>query len=370
MERYNNIAIIVPSLNPDEKLRTTVIDLNEAGFDSIIVVNDGSDAEFLHYFDELEKLDFCKRLDHAVNMGKGAALRTAFEYVKENRPDIIGVVTVDSDGQHSVPDVIKCAETLLSYSAPECTEKSPLILGVRDFSLSGIPPRSVFGNRMTSFLFKILFGLKISDTQTGLRAVSTEYIPYLLKISGNRYEYETNMLLETKTYDIPIKEIPIQTVYIDNNSGSHFHPIRDSVRIYGLILKFLLSSVLSFVVDILLFSVSLAILKNIPSPDTKYTVMIATVFSRIISSLVNFFTNKKLVFSLQKSKHHALLRYYALCIPQMFVSGIIVSILTKLIGNGTFLATFIKIIVDTVLFLINFRIQREWVFSQKDKRHK
>ena len=88
---------------------------------------------------------------------------------------------------------------------------------------------------MTAGLFRLVTGQKVTDTQTGLRGMSTDLIPWLLNLDGNRFEYEFNMLLEGKKSGHQISEVPIETVYLEENESSHFLPIRDSISIYSLI---------------------------------------------------------------------------------------------------------------------------------------
>ena len=230
------VTIIIPSLNPDEKLEQVVTGLVEAGYEDIVVVNDGSDEAHKGPFERLGKLTQCTILTHKVNRGKGRALKTAFSYVLKNRMDIAGVITVDGDNQHKVKD-IKACDVLL------CKKKDRVILGCREFSGKDVPTRSKFGNKITSFIFRVACGMKISDTQTGLRAIPYKYLNKMMKIEGERFEYETNMLLSLNKKQIPYMERKIDTVYIEENQTSHFNPIIDSIKIYKVILKFMFSSI-------------------------------------------------------------------------------------------------------------------------------
>ena len=162
MNDFYSIPVVIPSYNPDEKLAQTVLGLKNAGFRDIIVIDDGSSAETKKNFPEPG--DGVTVLRHEVNRGKGAGLKTAFRYILENRPDAAGCVTADGDGQHRTEDIAACAKAMLS-------EKDRVILGARDFSLPHVPERSKKGNRITSRVFRLLFGMKITDTQTGLRAI-------------------------------------------------------------------------------------------------------------------------------------------------------------------------------------------------------
>lgn len=349
----DEIMIIIPSLNPDKALTEVVDGLLEAGIHNILVINDGSAAEYLEPFKYAEKRG-CEVISHEVNKGKGQALRTAFSYIKTNYPGIKAVITVDGDNQHRVEDIIKCAE--LYREKPD-----NVILGCRDFSGKDVPARSRFGNNMTRMVFQVACGIKISDTQTGLRCIPAEYLGEMLSIPGDRYEYETNMLLHMKEQGIPFDEVKINTVYIEDNSSSHFNPIRDSIRIYGVILKFFISSIWSAVIDILIFAIMCNILACFM--ERNMYILLSTITARVISSLCNYAINHKIVFKSKGTMKQTIIRYYILCVCQMMVSYGIVALVSGVINAGKSLVVVLKLITDVILFFISFRIQKQWVFN-------
>lgn len=356
----DKLAVIIPSLDPDEKLIRTVESLEKIGFKNIILVNDGSKRENLKFFPSLDGHAGRVLLHHPENKGKGAALKTAFKYVLETRPDLEGVITADGDGQHLAEDILGCGEQMM--------ETGKIVLGCRDFSGKDVPKRSRFGNRTTSLVMKLFCGMKISDTQTGLRAIPFDYLEDMVEVKGERFEYETNMLIAFKQNKIPFEERKIQTVYIEENKTSHFRPIRDSIRVYRFILAYCVSSVFSAVVDEVAFFLFLKLLST-----GNLTVLFSTVLARIISSLTNFTINKNSVFSNKGNIIKTLIRYYLLAIPQMLVSAGMVYGITaigKLAGIRTddVLLTLIKIAVDFVLFFISFRIQQNWVFANEKEQ--
>ncbi|MBQ8208634.1 MAG: bifunctional glycosyltransferase family 2/GtrA family protein [Clostridia bacterium] len=357
------ITVIVPSLDPDEKLMKVIEELEKEGFDDIIVVNDGSHEEKLCNFPDPAEHPSCTVLTHPFNRGKGAALKTAFTYFLENRGDRLGVVTVDGDNQHLPKDVRACAEKMV--------ETKDLVLGVRDFSLSHVPKRSRYGNRITSFVFRLCCGMKISDTQTGLRAFPKEILHAMCEISGDRFEYETNMLLGLREYGIKISEQPIETVYIEENQTSHFRPVRDSIRVYSLILKFIASSVISSVIDNLVFFLALTLLGAKFGVQTR---LICFIIARAISSVTNFIINKKTVFKNSDNIPKTIAKYYALAIPMLLIAEVGVGVIVKNFGeaflgiSASVFTTAVKIVIELILFVLSFRIQREWVFSSKKKK--
>ncbi len=354
----SDISVIIPSLNPDNRILHLVDDLIRLDFKDIIIVNDGSKDDSRDIFDCLNEKPECCVLNHAENLGKGSALRTAFSwYIKNNNFEGGGVVTVDGDGQHLPEDVLSCCETML--------KENSIVLGCRDFSAGNVPPKSHIGNRITSFVFRFGCGIYLTDTQTGLRVIPARYVPFMLEISGNRFEYETNMLLEMKRAGIEFKEIKIRTVYEERNQGTHFRAIRDSLRIYSLILKFMISSSVAGLIDKGLFYLFAQL------SDTffhSYNILICSVVSRALSCFVNYNVNRKIVFECKNSNKYTLLRYCILCVPQALLSAGLTWIISEFLTiRLPWLVTIIKIIVDVILFFISFYIQREWVFKESAK---
>ncbi len=351
-----DISIIIPSLNPDEKLAGVVESLIEYGFEDIILVNDGSDEQHTHYFTEMQAKPQCTVLVHEGNKGKGRALKTAFTYCIRERKDIAGVVTVDGDGQHTAADILHCAELMKE-------QKDKVILGSRDFSGENVPFKSRFGNHMTSFVFKFVCGLSIQDTQTGLRAIPAQYLEEFCRVDGERFEYETNMLLAFKARGLGYQEATIETVYLEDNASTHFHPIRDSIKIYGVIFKYIAGSFSSSVIDLAIFALVQWLLLKIA--DDRLAVFAATVLARIISSLYNYTFNRKAVFRSNGAVGRTMVRYYILCVCQMLVSWILVWCAKEVFRLGGIMTVIAKALIDTVLFVISFQIQRRWVFSSK-----
>jgi len=219
-----NIFIVVPTLDPEEKIMETFIEELHKEFKNVLVINDGSKKQHEKFFKKLEQ-DGIEVIKHYKNLGKGRALKNAFNYLLNKYENIEGVITCDCDGQHSVKDIKNCAKTLLE-------NKDKLILGVRNFDKDNVPPKSKFGNKITRNIFKIFIGLTISDTQTGLRGLSKDLMLKFIDLAGERYEYETNMLIDCKNKSIEIKEIEIETIYLNSNANSHFNPLKDSIMIY------------------------------------------------------------------------------------------------------------------------------------------
>ena len=342
-----NVCVIIPSLNPDQRLKGVVDGVIAEGFTDIILVDDGSNDENKGFFPKNEHTTL---LVHEQNRGKGAALKTALEWVLKNRPDAIGVVTCDGDGQHTAKDTFRVAQAMV--------DTNKFTLGVRDFSLENVPARSRIGNRLSSVALYLCAGSYITDTQTGLRAIPYHLIEKMIQISGDRFEYETNVLLELRSMGAEYSEVKIETVYLEENKSSHFRPFRDTMRIMSLMLKYAASSCTSFLTDIITFT----FLHSAMSVG----ILLSTIIARIISSALNFTLNKKIVFKCQEALSRTLLKYYVIAIPTMLVSAFGTGILsyTLNIPESSLIITLIKIIVDTILFVFNFKIQKRWIFKK------
>ena len=217
--------VLIPSYEPDDKLIELLKSIPKEM--NIVVVNDGSNESY----DGVFKL--AKKYGHVIaykeNKGKGYALKTGLKYIKDNYQDYI-VCTMDGDLQHDISDAMK----LMKYAN---IHNKVLVLGRRTWNKK-TPIRSRIGNMITRYVFYLKTGLKIYDTQTGLRAFSNNLTDYLLSIDGDRYEYEMNALLNLRENGIGYHEIPIKTIYINKNETSHFKTIKDSYKIYKEIFKY------------------------------------------------------------------------------------------------------------------------------------
>lgn len=336
----DKIYILVPSYNPDEKIMSEFLKELKDNFMNILIVNDGSINK--SYFDNLENDGF-EILTNYVNLGKGRALKNGINYLLNKDEDIEGIVTCDCDGQHTIKDIKKIASKISS-------NKDELILGVRRFADKKIPLRSRFGNNITKGVFKMFVGLHISDTQTGLRGMNRNLMTNFLDVYGERYEYETKVLIKCKTDNIKITEIPIETIYINNNITSHFNPVKDSIRIYKLFTKYILASLSSFLIDLIGFIIAYIFTNNI---------IISTIIARLISSIWNYNINANLVF--KRMSLRSIVLYYVLVIIQMLTSALLVSYGIKFIKIPVVL---LKIIVDFTLFIINYFVEKNIIFTK------
>lgn len=359
-----DVVVLIPSLHPDHLLPEYVDDLIAHGFTRILVVDDGSGPEYAPLFDDLKTRPACTVIGYPVNGGKGHALKHGIRYIQQNWPDTPGIVTADSDGQHTAPDLLKVTQAVAEHPGT-------LVLGSRDFKADNVPGKSQAGNRLTSFFFALLYGKWLPDTQTGLRGFTMDLAPLMLEVPGDRFEYEMNMLILASSRHIGFHLVTIQTIYLEENRRTHFRPFHDSVRIYGQLFKnffkYASASGLSTALDIILFTILdkwlLPLTRLSPDAmvlwDVSWHVLLATAIARSVSAVFNFKANKSFVFRIEKSKG-AFPRYVLLAVVVMVLSATLVSTLHEWLGVDR---TVLKIIIDTCLFFINYRLQRSWVFA-------
>lgn len=337
------LGVLIPAYEPGRGLSGLVRRLSEAGL-PVVVVNDGSSAAAEPVFQELEGAVV---LRHKKNRGKGRALKTGIAYMAAQGFE--GIVTADADGQHSPEDILRVAEAL-SASATQ------LVLGTRD--VSRMPPRSRTGNGLTRVLFRLLYGVRLRDTQTGLRGIplTERSLPGLLELPGEGYEYEMEMLAQSAAlFPAGVEEVEIQTIYSeDSDAVSHFRPFRDGMRIYAVLFRrfprFLLSSLLAFLVDYLAFNLLyyLVLGRSVP----------AAVLARVISGTVNYNVNRHMVFG---GAYH-LGGYLKILLPILLADCGLIYLLVDCLGLPAFL---IKPLVDGGLYAVSFVSQNRMAQGER-----
>jgi len=347
-------TIIIPAYEPSDELIVLTQALRKQCDARILVVDDGSGKAYGKCFSELDPT--IRVIGYQQNQGKGFALKCAMNYIELLGWGPGSVVTADADGQHTAADILR----VLNESE---THPGALILGSRAFD-TNVPRRSRFGNTVTRQVFSWVSGQRVSDTQTGLRAFSTEDIPLLMAVEGQRYEYEMNMLLDWAEQKRRIREVTIETVYHDaSNSCSHFHTVSDSIRIYRQILRrstsllFALSSFMSFLLDYVLF---LLLVRMFSASDAAWGVVVCNVLARIVSAVFNYNLNRVIVFRSRVSSKQTGLAYAALALGILIGNSAILSLLTNVFGLVPALA---KIITELTLFITSYIVQKKLIFK-------
>jgi glycosyltransferase involved in cell wall biosynthesis len=338
----SKIVFLFPAYQPTNLFPKVLSRLRGLSESAIVVINDGSEDSHLPFLEAAREIENTTVLVHAVNLGKGAALKLGMNHILVHHPDCIGVVTADADGQHDVYDILKVAAEL---------EGNPtaLVLGSRDFSKK-IPLRSKIGNIVSRYVYRLLIGLNLSDTQTGLRGIPRRLMKLCLAIRANRYEFETEQLVLAKNEGIPLREVPIQTIYFDKNQSSHFRPLYDSLKIYFVLLRYGISSTAAAIADIGIFWLVLALSDSL---------LISNMSARLISLWVQLALLQSFVF---KKPINA--RIFIEYIGLVILSGLISTALQAQMAEVLAVPIAAKILADTVVFIFNFLFIRDLIFGR------
>ena len=344
---YDRIILLIPAYAPGGTLPDLVGRAYRAGLETV-VVDDGSGPEFSAVFAACTP--YARVLAHPHNCGKGRALKTGLGYIREcYRGDYI-VVTADADGQHRLEDARRTAQEARLH--PEA-----LVLGSRTLGRSA-PCRSRLGGAASRLGYQVCTGLRLQDTQTGLRAFSIGLVGWLTGIPGERYEYEMNMLLACARDRVPIREVEIETVYLDGNRASHFRPLRDSCRVYGELVKFALSSFASFLADYGLYSLFCLLLAGWGTLG----LCCANAAARIFSASLNFTLNRQLVFCSRERLGAAAARYSLLAAVVLAGNTLLLGLLVTRLGINRFAA---KLAVEAIFFFFSWMMQHFVVFPRR-----
>ncbi|WP_167955681.1 bifunctional glycosyltransferase family 2/GtrA family protein [Anaerosporobacter faecicola] len=343
------VVVIIPAYEPDEKmlllLKQISCSLTQA---QIIVVDDGSGIQKAELFTEAES--YALILHHEKNQGKGSAIKTALSYIEKQAIKNRCIVIADADGQHTIDDIRKVAK--------KAGETDSFVLGCRAF-IGNVPARSRFGNTVTRGIFRLATGVRVSDTQTGLRAFPVSMIPYMEHIEGERYEYEMNVLLQCARDKVNIVEVPIETVYIEENQSSHFRVIKDSCRIYKEILRFSCSSFLSFLIDYGMYWILHLLCAAL---GVQQAVVPSNLGARVVSSICNYSMNKRYVFQNKENIVRSAIRYFTLVLIILAMNTILLLCLVHTVLPNVYLS---KILVECIMFFVSYTIQKHYVFHME-----
>jgi glycosyltransferase involved in cell wall biosynthesis len=225
-------AAVIPAYQ-DEKHIGDIVRRSRERLDHVLVVDDGSSDQTAQRAREAG----AEVVVHNQNRGKGEAIKTGLGYwLAAASPSSNGldrevrwVSLLDSDGQHLPEEIDRFLSAAVSATQPS------FFIGNRMNNLAGMPFIRRVVNRYMSSQISRLCGQKIPDTQCGFRMVDRQLVPELLR-GGNRFEYETEVLIIASRKGYRIESVPITTVYSDQ--VSKIHPLRDAIRFFKLMWRY------------------------------------------------------------------------------------------------------------------------------------
>jgi glycosyltransferase involved in cell wall biosynthesis len=217
-KKLYNIWCVIPVYNNSATIKE-VVEGACSYLENILVVDDGSDD-----CDIRSILKDCnvKIITHTTNKGKGAALKTAIEYLHEHNADYM--ITLDGDGQHYSEDIPKF------ISAIEKNDHT-LAIGCRNFNSENIPKKSKIGRSFSNMWIRLETGLKVKDTQSGFRAYPVKYISKI-KTLTNTYNFEVEIIVKAAWKGLTIIDVPISVYYPKPEERvSSFKPFKDNFKL-------------------------------------------------------------------------------------------------------------------------------------------
>ncbi|MDO8529608.1 MAG: glycosyltransferase family 2 protein [bacterium] len=198
----NKVSIVIPACNEEFVIQDVIREIRNEKYENIIVVDDGSVDQTYQKAKEVEGV---AALKHKINRGKGAATKTGIEAAKLLGADII--VTMDGDGQHDPKDI----KDLIN---PIENDNFDVVLGTRLKNPEGMPFYKRIHNWIANLITWCLFGLWVSDSQSGFRAYSRKAAD-LINTKADRYDYDSEVIREIYIYKLRFKEVPIKVRYTE-----------------------------------------------------------------------------------------------------------------------------------------------------------
>lgn len=342
-----SLVVLIPAYEPGEPLVKLVQELAAADVRAVVVVNDGSGPDFDHYFDAVRAVgEKVIVLNHAVNLGKGAALKTGLNHCLYTYRDQAAVITVDADGQHLKDDILRVGDTLVA-------NPNALVIGARQWE-GAIPMCCKFGNTLTRYVMFAVIGCRLTDTQTGLRGIPPVLAARLLKLKSSGYEFELDMLITARHLGIPIHEEPIKTVYFDDNKSSHFNPLLDSVKIYFVLLRFVMASVATAMIDFAVFSIVYG--------QTSHIVT-SQIAARAVAMVFSYSVIKQSISNSDRKNSDVFPKYLLVVLLSGCLSYGLIRFVMNAYSVGAMAA---KLVAESIIFIAQFAVLREFILARKN----
>ena len=300
---FSKMVILIPVYNPRERIINYVKKLKEKNYD-VVVINDGSDENYHAVFERM--VYDCKIINYPHFKGKGYALKKGYQYVKEHLKDKKGILILENESQ----------------------------------------------------LFSLIYNQKFINVDSELFGFSTSYLDEMLEVDENCYEVQA--LIDQVQNQHDIEEIKVKKL-----SQEAFHPKNKTSQIIYVIflhlIRFVSSSIISSIIDVLLAWILLDVLKIWMTSDF-WRIALASLIARVISTIVNYVVNKKYVFKGKTNNRQTAIRFLILTVIITILSTLFVYVFSTL---GIMSEKLAKPVGDLLLFLLSYNVQMKWVFSKE-----
>ncbi len=206
-------------------------------------------------------------------------------------------------------------------------------------------------------LYVFLAGVETKDVTTSLIGMGRETLATMLAMKSSEKHFLPNILLEARAKNIKVKTVQA-LAELKETPGFE---ILTSAKLYLIFIKFSISALISYLVDIGTFYLFQKLFSFL---DDEFKILTATVLSRILCSIATYVLNKVAVFQSQAKSGGTAVRFVILAVAQLIASWLLVWGLGSLFGGGDEINTILKVVVDLVIFMASFTIQRDWVFKE------
>ena len=358
----SNAVIVIPALNPPSSFVSYAEALRREGFSRIVVVNDGSRTDKLPVFFKLKRLGVTV-VDHPHNRGQGAALRTGFQYYLDHfQGQSDGVITLNADRQIPPSDVVRIASSLHNEQA---MGSFALVVGTRNLEGKNVTDYDYNMGGVMKLLYHMLMGVRLNDPLSGVFGIPDMRVRQCLEVGSDGYAYATSMTMSFEK--IGFLQVPVSYANYEEGVEPAFRKIPDTIRIlYTIFKKFIVYSITSVgasILDVIMFG----IFHSITFRGNPMAIIYSTICARVISASVNYLLTKHFVFHFKSDSAQETTKsagaFFVLTAMQCICSALIVSAMKMLLGGS---AVGIKVIVDTTLFFVSYKIQHKYIF--KDDR--
>lgn len=331
---FSKMVILIPVYNPRERIINYVKKLKEKNYD-VIVINDGSDENYHAVFERM--VYDCKIINYPHFKGKGYALKKGYQYVKEHLKDKKGILILENEYDLNLIDQ-------MSQSITEDASKFYFVHHQ--------------GKKILSQLFSLIYNQKFINVDSELFGFSTSYLDEMLEVDENCYEVQA--LIDQVQNQHDIEEIKVKKL-----SQEAFHQKNKTSQIIYVIflhlIRFVSSSIISSIIDVLLAWILLDVLKIWMTSDF-WRIALASLIARVISTIVNYVVNKKYVFKGKTNNRQTAIRFLILTVIITILSTLFVYVASIFNIMSEKLA---KPVGDLLLFLLSYSAQTKWVFHKE-----
>lgn len=335
MNMNSEMVILMPVYNPNERIINYVKKLKENNY-QVVLINDGSKSEYHSLFEKM--VHDCKIISYPLFKGKGYAIKKGIHYIKEHLQDKKGIIILENE--YDLMYINHIRTVINKNSQKMCVVHHK-------------------GKRFLTKLFSMIYNKEFIDVDSELFGFSMNYLDQMMAVDENCYEVQS--LIQSVQNNQEIEEIQLE------NKQQPFHLKNKTIQVLYVIflhlIRFVSSSIISSVIDVLLAWILLDVLKIWMTNDF-WRIALSSLIARVLSTIVNYVINKKYVFKGKASSKQTAIRFLILTIIITILSTLFVYVASSLHIMSEKLA---KPVGDLLLFLLSYSAQTKWVFKNNER---